>query len=167
MRFAPACAVVLMCVLARAAEIPAAEKIRLAALLPAEKSGRPARYYTDDLYRYLDGGADAYLARGMVAMVHRELTVRGADATVDIFDMGSAANAKAQFAAERSPESPAVAFGDGGYLSGEVLNFFADRYYVKLSVFADGTKPEPVLRELAGEVAAKIARARGAGRPAK
>ena len=50
---------------AQQAPIPAEVKTRLGALLP--KGGNAVRFYSSDLYRYMDGGADIYLKYGLVA----------------------------------------------------------------------------------------------------
>jgi hypothetical protein len=93
---------------ARPAAIPTPEKNKLAALLPAPpeffgKPGAPAKFYSTDLYHYLDGGADAYLDYGLVALIHREFKAGSVDLTVDIYDMGDPLRAFGIYSAERSP----------------------------------------------------------------
>jgi hypothetical protein len=120
----------------RAQPIPAEVKTRLAALLPKGKNA--ARFYSSDLYRYMDGGADIYLKYGLVAMAHSEYRRAGVDMTVDVFDMGGPLPAFGIYSAERSPEYHFVDIGAEGYSSESTLNFLQGRYYVRLTAFGGG-----------------------------
>jgi hypothetical protein len=121
---------------AQQASIPAEVKTRLGALLP--KGGEAVRFYSSDLYRYMDGGADIYLKYGLVAMAHREYKRGGVEVTADVFDMGLPLQAFGMYSAERSPEYHFVDIGAEGYSSESTLNFVQGRYYVRLSAFGDG-----------------------------
>jgi hypothetical protein len=102
----------------------------------------------------MDGGADIFLLYGVRTLLHAELRAHIADITVDIFDMGTADTAFGMYAAERSPEEPYVSMGAEGYANKGALNFFQDRYYVKLQGFGDGA--DTVLRALAQAISARI-----------
>jgi hypothetical protein len=119
--------------------IPAEVKTRLAALLPNGKNR--ARFYSSDLYRYMDGGADIYLKYGLAAMAHCEYKRAGVEMTVDVFDMGGPLQAFGIYSAERSPEYHFIPIGAEGYSSESTLNFLQGRYYVRLSAFGDGAEP--------------------------
>ena len=116
--------------------IPAEVKARLTALLPTGKTA--PRFYSSDLYRYMDGGADIYLKYGLAGMAHREYKRAGVDMTVDVFDMGGPLQAFGMYSAERSPEYHFIDIGAEGYSSESTLNFLQGRYYVRLSAFGDG-----------------------------
>ena len=116
--------------------IPAEVRTRLGTLLP--RGGEAARFYSSDLYRYMDGGADLYLKYGLVAMAHREYKSAGVDMTVDVFDMGGPVQAFGIYSAERSPEYHFIDIGAEGYSSESTLNFLQGRYYVRLAAFGDG-----------------------------
>jgi hypothetical protein len=136
MRGPIACLFLATALWAQQAPIPAAVKTRLGALLP--KGGNAVRFYSSDLYRYMDGGADLYLKYGLVAMAHREYKRAGVELTVDVFDMGSPLQAFGMYSAERSPEYHFIDIGAEGYSSESTLNFLQGRYYVRLSAFGDG-----------------------------
>ena len=145
------------------------DKARLTALLPgAEALGgtslKPARFYAADLYRYLDGGADAYRRRGFQVLIHQEYRAKNADLTLDIYDMGGAPRAAAMYAAERPPDCRSVAIGGAGYVDKGVLNFHQERYYIKLIAFSDAADTAPVLEAAARAVSARIGGAKGGGR---
>ena len=143
------------------AVIPAAAKERLARLLPdpwevgAARTGEQ-KFFSSDLYQYTDGGADVYLDYGLVAMVHQEYKSSSTDLTLDIYNMGAPSNAFGIYAAESSPDYHFLPIGAEGYGTNEILNFFQDEFYVKLSAFSDKEKTGPVLERFARVVSRKI-----------
>jgi len=143
------------------AVIPAAAKERLARLLPepsevgAARSGEQ-KFYSSDLFQYTDGGADIYLDYGMVAMVHQEYKSSSTDFTLDIYNMGTPANAFGIYAGESSPDYHFLPFGAEGYGTNEILNFLQDEFYVKLSGFSDKEKTGPALERFAQAVSRRI-----------
>jgi hypothetical protein len=143
------------------AVIPAAAKERLARLLPEPAEVGAARtgeqkFYSSDLYQYTDGGADVYLDYGLVAMVHQEYKSSSTDFTLDIYNMGTLSNAFGIYAAESSPDYHFLPIGGEGYGTNEILNFFEDEFYVKLSAFSDKEKTGPLLERFAREVSRRI-----------
>jgi hypothetical protein len=144
-----------------AAAIPAQAEERLARLLPepSEVGGKRTgerKFFSADLYQYIDGAADAYLDYGLVAMVHQEYKAASAGVTLDIYDMGAPSNAFGIYAAESSPEYHFLPIGAEGYGTNEILNFFQDEFYVKLSAFSDEEKTGPVLERFAQVVSRRI-----------
>jgi hypothetical protein len=141
--------------------IPAQAKERLARLLPepsevgASRSGEQ-KLFSSDLYQYIDGAADIYLDYGLVAMVHQEYKAPSTDLTLDIYNMGAPSNAFGIYAAESSPDYHFLRIGAEGYGTNEILNFFQDEFYVKLSAFSDKEKTEPVLERFARAVSRRI-----------
>jgi hypothetical protein len=99
----------------------------------------PVSFYSpDNLYTYMDGGADIFVLYGVKTMLHLDAKVRTVDVTVDIFDMGSPDTAFGMYAAERSPDYDFIAMGAEGYRNKGILNFVQGRYYIKLAGFGDG-----------------------------
>jgi hypothetical protein len=141
--------------------IQAAAKERLTRLLPepsevgAEPTGE-RKFFSSDLYEYSDGAADAYLDYGLVAMVHQEYKASDTDVTLDIYDMGAPSNAFGIYAAESSSDYHFLPIGAEGYGTNEILNFFQDEFYVKLSAFSDKEKTAPVLERFAQVVSRRI-----------
>jgi hypothetical protein len=114
----------------------------------------PSFYGADNLYEYMDGGADIFVLYGVRALMHVDLRAKAVDVSVDLFDMGSADAAFGMYAAERSPEFRYLTIGAEGYQYQGMLNFLQDRYYVKLLGFGDGA--DGVLESLARAVSARI-----------
>jgi hypothetical protein len=99
----------------------------------------PVSFYSpDNLYKYMDGGADIFVLYGVKTMLHLDAKVRTVDVTVDIFDMGSPNAAFGMYAAERSPEYDFIRMGAEGYRNKGILNFVQGGYYIKLAGFGDG-----------------------------
>lgn len=114
-----------------------------------------ASFYTaDNLYEYLDGGADIFVLYGVREAMHVDLRAKPVDVSLDVFDMGSADAAFGMYAAERSLELHFVAIGAEGYQYEGMLNFVQDRYYVKLLGFGHGS--DAILETLARAVSSRI-----------
>lgn len=107
----------------------------LASPLPGQtKSEAAASFYKPDtLYQYIDGGADVYLLYDFQLLLHQDFKTGSGELTADIYEMGKPEDAFGIYSGERSPKYNYIAVGAEGYRSKEVLNFFQDRYYVKLA----------------------------------
>ncbi|HOK45466.1 MAG TPA: hypothetical protein PLK67_06025, partial [Bryobacteraceae bacterium] len=74
--------------------------------------------------------------------------------TADIFDMGSHENAFGMYASERSPKYDFIEIGAEGYRNEGILNFFQDRYYIKLAGFGEGA--DAALEQFARAISERI-----------
>ena len=85
----------------------------------------------DNLYEYINGGAELFLSYGFQKMATRIYHAPDQpDIIVDVFDMGSSYNAYGLFSYSRETESKE--FGQGSqYVSGLIL-FWKDKYYVSI-----------------------------------
>jgi hypothetical protein len=111
-------------------------------------------YSPDNHYEYMDGGADIFLLYRVRMVLHKDMRANGVDITVDVFDMGTADTAFGMYAAERTADEPFVTIGAEGYSNKGTLNFFQDRYYVKLTGFGDGA--DAALLVIARAISARI-----------
>jgi hypothetical protein len=142
------------------AHVPQPVRERLSGLVPAPPPagatalGQPAFYSSSALYKYMDGGADAFQAYGVQALFHRQFQTGRVDVTVDIFDMGTLENAFGMYAAERSPKREYLTIGAEGYRGRGTLNFFQGRYYVKL--LGNGEGVDAALQQFATAISGKI-----------
>jgi hypothetical protein len=124
--------------------------------LPAHPvaQGAPSFYGPDNLYQYMDGGADVYLLYEFQVLLHQDFKSGKADLTVDVFDMGSSEDAFGMYAAERSPNYNFLDIGIEAYRNEGILNFLQDRYYVKLAGFGPGS--DDLLERFARVIAERI-----------
>lgn len=143
------------------ASIPAEVEARLRRLLPfTESTNDCPRFYSNDLYRYIDGGAQAFETYDMVAMVHCRHQAGDVETIVDIYDMGELLNAFGVYSSERSPDQRFLPIGAEANATGFTLNFFQGQYYVKLSAFGETTGGGSSMESLAKIIQQRI----GAGK---
>ena len=124
--------------------------------IPGKAAGQaPATIYNPDrLYQYIDGGADIYLLYDFKALLHRDFKSGATEVTADIYEMSKPEDAFGIYAAERSPGYKFFAIGAEGYRDKGILNFLADRYYVKLS--GSGPNVDPLLDQFARVLSGRI-----------
>lgn len=138
-------------------DIPSAEAARLLALLPVESRGWKAAgddqvFDRETIFDYIDGSGEVYRAFDMRLLVSRRFQKQGqADVVIDLFDMGSPADAFGVFSHDLEGESRGI--GQDSLYKGGLLQFWRGRYFV--SLFAEEENPETaaVLAELGKAVA--------------
>jgi len=144
-------------------------------LLPEENDLPGWKFAKDDarffgpgnLWEYINGAADAFLMYGFQQVVTADYThgPTGLDAIADIYEMLDPVNAFGIYASERSPGYTFEKIGAEGYVSATSINFWAGKYYVKLTAFEDNETLMQELRKLADTIAANISST--AGEPAE
>jgi len=117
--------------------------------------GTPSFYGPDQLYQFMDGGADVYLLYNFQVLLHQDFKSGQAEFSVDIFDMGSTEDAFGMYAAERAPSYRFLDIGIEAYRSEGILNFLQDRYYVKLA--GSGPGSNDLLQQFARVLSERIA----------
>jgi hypothetical protein len=121
-------------------------------VLDWKASGEDAVYDRRTLYDYMDGGAEVYLAFDF-----REVFVRKyADAAenelvLDIYDMGSPAEAFGMFSCDR--QDPEAGIGQGSGYGPGLLRFWRGRYFVSITVSGNEDKAEMAVLALGKAVA--------------
>jgi hypothetical protein len=159
--FLRTCFLIAFPVLLPAQEDGAAERTKLAAMLPdpagfGGELSEPVRFYSSDLYEYNDGGAEIYHLYGLVALAHQEFKTKGAAITVDVYDMGKPRQAFGIYSVERAANYRFIDIGAEGYASAQLVNFVQGNYYVKILSFADETAAKATLLDVARGISAKI-----------
>ncbi len=118
--------------------------VKIGDLAPTEingwkADGKDGEYNRTNLYDYIDGGAEVYLAYGYKAAFARRFTKPEQPAiTADIFDMGTSEDAYGLFSFER--EGKSVRIGQDSEYAGGFLRFWKGTYFV--SILADKESPE-------------------------
>jgi hypothetical protein len=134
----------------------------LSTFLPAEAGGwrpatRDAAYTPDSLFEYIDGGAELYISYGVRRMLSRRYVTAGqkdATITVDVFDMGAAANAFGLYSHSR--EKPTDEIGQGSEYAGGLLFFWKGRYFVSILGFPASAEVERTVKSIGTSIAAAI-----------
>ena len=121
----------------------------------------PRSYFPDTLYEYIDGAAESYIGYDFKELAVAEFTREGGQAslTAEIYDMGDKLDAFGIYSAERFPDNKTVGVGAHGYIEGEVLNFVAGTYYVKLLCFNGGEETAAILEAFARKIASGVGNA--------
>jgi hypothetical protein len=118
------------------AEAPADALVAIAARVPREiqalrAAGADNRYDTRTIFDYLDGGAEVYLAFRMRSCLAREYAAGDLVVTLDLFEMGSAADAYGMFTHDQDGEF--LPIGQGALLRSGWLSLRKGRFFVSVT----------------------------------
>ena len=113
-------------------------------------------YTPDDLWNYINGAADAYLALGFLDLNITEYKKGKKSIMAEIYRFGDDAMAFGMYSLERSPGYNFIQVGVQGYNEDGVVFFYKDRYYVKIMSHSESKKVNESMKELAGLIAARI-----------
>ncbi|MCB0799667.1 MAG: hypothetical protein KDB91_04130, partial [Bacteroidales bacterium] len=89
-------------------------------------------YTADDLWDYINGAADAYLALGFIDLNIKEYVRGKKTIKAEIYRFGDDARAFGIYSMERSPGYNFIPVGVQGYNEEGVVHFYKDRYYIKI-----------------------------------
>lgn len=126
-----------------------------------ERDGEPAVYLPDNLFEYINGAADLYLAYDFQEMgTLNYWDKHGGSVSVEIYRLGDARCAYGIYSQERPRDPSYVELGAQGYHDPGVLNFCQGDHYVKILGYelADGEKA--ALTAVANSISAKISSAK-------
>jgi hypothetical protein len=128
----------------------------LAALVPSEFQGwtveEDQSFDRDTIFDYIDGAGEVYRSYNVRRLFARRMARAGRPALiVDLFDMGTSADAFGVFS--HDPAGDDARIGQGSAYQGGLLSFWKDRYFV--SVYAEGETLETKAAVLG--LAAKVA----------
>ncbi|MCK5423010.1 MAG: hypothetical protein KAJ08_12640 [Deltaproteobacteria bacterium] len=108
-------------------------------------------YNRNNLYDYIDGGAELYLSYGFHNVVNRTYVKSGQpDMVVDVFDMGDSQNAYGVFSHAREEED--TTFGQGSQYAAGLLLFWKDRYYISILTIPETVESKKAIFELARKI---------------
>ena len=117
-------------------------------------------YNPDNLYEYIDGAADQFVAFGFQELRSRDLASDSLKVTIDIYDMGTRLNAFGMYKTERPTDEQSLAIGTEAYVSPPYqCLLFKENFYAKVNAFEgeitnENGKPllEAIADALPGEV---------------
>lgn len=118
-------------------------------------SAAPTRYTPDNLFEYVDGGADAFLRFDFEELLTASyVNAQKVEVTVDLYHHRNAVRAFGMYTQERPPGSTPVPVGIEGVAGLDYLEFVAGPVYAKLA--QAGGKGAPYLRMFAEKIAARL-----------
>jgi hypothetical protein len=110
-------------------------------------------YLPDNLWDFIDGAADSYLACGF-ADLHVAEYKKGKDVIkVEIYRHSDHTMAFGIYSSERSPSFKFMNIGAQGYIADGSINFFKGNYYVKIKTYSKKEKVLQAEENLATRVA--------------
>lgn len=123
-------------------------------ILEWKASGEDAVYDRKTLYGYMDGGAEVYLAFDFrEVFVRKYANPAGDELVLDIYDMGSPAEAFGMFSCDR--QDPGAGIGQDSEYGPGLLRFWRGRYFVSVTVAGNEDKAEAAVLAL-GKAAAPL-----------
>jgi len=124
-------------------------------------TGQPVAYSPDNLWDFIDGAAESYLAYSFVDLqVGEYVNPEGVAVRAELYRHADPENAFGIYTTERAPDYSFLKVGAQGYEEEGILNFVTGRYYVKLSTRQKGPGAATTLRTIAGHVDAHLAEGR-------
>jgi len=131
-----------------------------AEILPREISGwTPSRddqvYDRDDIFDYMDGGGEIYLAYDFRALLVREYAKPEAPTiVVEIYQMSSSEDAFGVFT--HDTDGDGLGLGQGAIYAAGLLRFWKDTAFVRIMADSDTEEARAVVLKLGGTIAAAI-----------
>ncbi len=120
------------------------------------RKGEARLFVSSRLWEYIDGGADVYIDFGFLRVATVELRNDTRNIVADIYEFRSPEGAFGMYARERAPTYTFSSFGAEGYQEGVALNFYQDKYYIKLTAFSDDAQTKLAMPKLAQAISRAI-----------
>ncbi|MBW2259833.1 MAG: hypothetical protein JRF18_05210 [Deltaproteobacteria bacterium] len=124
-----------------------------------QMTDKPYHYNPEDLYKYINGEAESFLAYGFVSLkgVNYSTESESKDTiTVDIYNMGEKLNAFGMFQSKRGSESSSSKIGAASYGTNGYLAFYKGRRYVEILSFVKSEQWKEQHLVIARKVADKM-----------
>jgi hypothetical protein len=103
---------------------------------------------SDDLYDYIDGGAELYLSYGFIrASGYRYVKENQPDITAEIFEMKNPADAFGVYSQTRDRDE--YDFGQGSYYVSGALFFWKGKYWINIITSETTTESEDCIKKIA------------------
>lgn len=115
-------------------------------------------YGADNLWEFIDGGAEAYLACGHQEVVTSEYVNPAEPSSVllDVYRLADPRGAFGIYSQEATAGADFRPIGTEGYAHGTVVNFWSGPYYVKLTTYRESESLTKAMITLAEAVSRKI-----------
>jgi Family of unknown function (DUF6599) len=122
-----------------------------------QKSAKGTVYTPDNLFEYINGGAELYISYGFNHLASRTYSKEGLpEIKIDIFDMDGAYNAFGVFAHSKEDIDDFIAPDvESEYASG-LLTFWKGRYYVSILAYPETDEKKKIVQKLGQEISANI-----------
>ncbi|MCU0474367.1 MAG: hypothetical protein MUC93_13565 [Bacteroidales bacterium] len=133
-----------------------AQDISLPDLEGFKKSTQYPVYQPENLWDFINGAADTYLALGFVDLHVAEYKKGRETIKLEIYRHSDHTMAFGIYASERSSSYRFVNLGSQGYIADGAINFFTGNYYVKIRTYSSKPKTLKAEESLATRVAGML-----------
>lgn len=113
-------------------------------------------YLPDNLWDFINGAADNYLANGFVDLHVAEYKKGKAVIKLEVYRHSENTLAFGIYSSERSPSFRFMSLGTQGYVADGSINFFKGNYYVKIRTYSKKEKVLQAEETLANRVAGML-----------
>jgi len=140
-------------------EVPVAEPAApyLAATIGVvNRSTKPKTYIGENLYEYINGGAELYHSYGFVEVATAYYAHEGVEVVADIYEFADADNAFGLYSSLRPEDAEIVSLGVEGFLPTGGLVYVKGPFVVKLTGFDDSHGTLDLISALAAPIAEKL-----------
>jgi len=122
-----------------------------------KRAGSPRVYEGEDLFLYINGGAEIYHEYGFKRVVVQDYRNNsGKSISLEIFEMASPGSAYGIYTFKTHPEEKELALGNGGKLADYYLNFWKGNFLGTLTGFDEDEETVKGLLAIAPAVEARI-----------
>jgi hypothetical protein len=119
--------------------------------------GEDLRYEPENLWEYINGAAEHFLAYGFVEVAVRNYrSDAGKELKVEIYRHASPLMAFGIYSQLRSPDLTFLPIGAEGFGDPYSLHFWEDAYYVKVAVFEENEMLAEAMQQFASAVSGRI-----------
>ena len=131
-----------------------------------KRDGEHLIYYADELWEYINGAAEGFLAYEVKAVIVQDYVDSGGEGLkLEIYDHQTPLMGFGIYAQHRDPSLEFIEIGAEAFGDEYSIQFWKGSYYVKVNVFASSESVSRAMRLFAESVAEKIQY--GAGPPAE
>lgn len=114
-------------------------------------------YSPDNLYEHINGNAELFISynfRHLVTMTYGK--DESTEITIDVFDMGTSANAYGVFSHSRENEDKFVSDEVGSEYGGGLLTFWKGQYYISILAYPETEEKKKVVKRIAKKISELI-----------
>jgi hypothetical protein len=133
-----------------------AQDINMPDLKGFKKTTNYPVYTPDNLWDFINGAADTYLAYGFVDLHVAEYKKGKNVIKLEIYRQNNNTMAFGIYSAERSPSFRFLNLGSQGYVTGYAINFFKGSFYVKIRTYSKNENTMNSAQSLALKVADQL-----------
>ncbi len=116
----------------------------------------PQAYEGDDLFLYIDGGAEIYHEFGFTRVIAQDYWKGETSITIEIFEMATPEAAFGIYSHKRGSDGKSLELGAASSLEGYYVNFWRGRYLVTLTASEESEEAVKGLQAAAGIVDSRI-----------